>query len=413
MIESAGTPGFTLLILLLLLASWMLGYIARGRNPLQRKSPPDADYFVGLNYLLNDEPDDAIDVFIAALEVSSSTFDTHLALGKLLRRRGKVERSIGHYEALLASRRFNARQTAEIRIQLLRSYIAAGLLDRAEQLLLELRQTTSSLRDEALRLAIMLYQIEREWRFALDAAAELLKLVPAQHRHDLLVQMTHFHCELAELALNQGNALAAQEELRHALGLFKGNIRVYLLLARLETAEGNHQDALVLLYKAIQVEPAFFAEVLPALRETLDLAGTGSDAWQTPELVRELEHDSDFHIELAGQKLRQEGGAAAMQYLLQAMATAPSLALLRHVLELAGSENVMQGKALDAGVEILSLTLQVLPRYRCENCGFELKHLHWSCPGCSCWGMVKQINNLIVASPDTGAATTTEQKNET
>lgn len=406
--ESSGTPGFILLILLLVLASWLLGYVARGRNLLQRRSPPDADYFVGLNYLLNDEPDDAIDVFIAALEVNSSTFDTHLALGKLLRRRGKVDRSIGHYEALLASRSFNAKQTAEIRIQLLRSYIAAGLLDRAEQLLLELRQTTSSMRGEALRLAIMLYQIEREWRFALDAATELLKLAPAQHRHDLLVQMTHFHCELAELALKQGNAVAAQDELRPALALFKGNIRVYLLLARLETAAGNHRDALTLLYKAIQVEPAFYTEVLPTLRETLSLAGSGSNAGVAPELARELDSDGAFHIELARQKQVSEGAAVAIQYLLQALVKTPSLGLLRELLDLAASERVMQDKALSAGVEILSLTLQVLPRYRCDNCGFELKHLYWSCPGCSCWGMVKPINNLIVASPDVGMAASME-----
>jgi lipopolysaccharide biosynthesis regulator YciM len=406
--ETPGTPGFVALILLLVLASWLLGYAARGRNLLQRRYPPDADYFVGLNYLLNDEPDDAIDVFIAALEVNSSTFDTHLALGKLLRRRGKVDRSIGHYEGLLASRRFNAKQTAEIRIQLLRSYIAAGLLDRAEQLLLELRQTTSSMRGEALRLAIMLYQIEREWRFALDAASELLKLAPAQHRHDLLVQITHFHCELAELALKQGNAVVAQEELRQALALFKGNIRVYLLLARLESAAGNHRDALALLYKAIQVEPAFYAEVLPALRDVLGIAAGSGDAGLPPELARELDTDSAFHIEVAKQKLRSEGAPPAMQYLLQTLAKVPSLALLREMLDLADNQGVMQDQALRAGVEILSFTLQVLPRYRCDNCGFELKHLYWSCPGCSCWGMVKPINNLIVASPEAGVAASTE-----
>jgi lipopolysaccharide biosynthesis regulator YciM len=404
MMESTGTLTSTLLVLVLLLASWVLGYFARGRSLVQRRLPPDPDYFVGLNYLLNDEPDDAIDVFIAALEVTPSTFDTHLALGKLLRRRGKVDRSIEHYQTLLAARSFNAKQTTEIRIQLLRSFISAGLLDRAEQLLLELKQTTSSMRGEALRLAIMLYQIEREWRFALEAATELLKLAPAQHRHDLLVQMTHFHCELAELALRQKDTAAAREELRQALHLFKGNIRVYLLLAQLETAEDSHQEALTLLAKAMQVAPEFFGDVLPALRRALDFAGMGEEAWLTVELVREFENDSNFHIEIARQKLQSEKASVAMQYLLQALGQAPSLALLRQILSLAASEGVMQDEALKAGVGILSLKLQVLPRYRCDNCGFELKNLHWSCPGCSCWGMVKPINNLIVANPDAGMA---------
>src|SRR5690606_21528142 len=88
---------FTLFILALLLISWLLGYYARCRRLPELRPVPDADYFTGLNYLLNDDPDDAIDVFIDALEVNSSTFETHLALGKLLKRRGKVDRAIAHY----------------------------------------------------------------------------------------------------------------------------------------------------------------------------------------------------------------------------------------------------------------------------------------------------------------------------
>jgi lipopolysaccharide biosynthesis regulator YciM len=111
---------FTLFILALLLISWLLGYYARYRRLPELRPVPDADYFTGLNYLLNDEPDDAIDVFIDALEVNSSTFETHLALGKLLKRRGKVDRAIAHYHSLLALQRFNTRQTGEIKIHLIR-----------------------------------------------------------------------------------------------------------------------------------------------------------------------------------------------------------------------------------------------------------------------------------------------------
>ena len=404
--ESTNTFAFTLAVLALLFVSWMLGYVARGRSMSQRRSPPDPDYFVGLNYLLNDEPDDAIDVFIAALEINSSTFDTHLALGKLLRRRGKVDRSIEHYQALLVSRKFNSKQTAEIRLQLLRSFIAAGLLDRAELLLHELKQTTSSLRGEALRLAIMLYQIESEWRLALDAASEALKLAPAQHRYDLLMQMTHFHCELAELATREKNLAVAREEMKQALNLFKGNIRVYVLLARIENEEGKPSEALVQLLKAVQVEPEYFAELLPDLRKTVERAGLDTDSWLTQELARELEGLGAFHIEIANQKLVADGAQVAIAYLLRSLRQSPSLLLLREVLCLAASERVMQDAVLDASDEILTLNLQFLHRYRCGNCGFELKKLHWACPGCSCWGMVKPINNLTVAGPDPGLAAT-------
>lgn len=400
------------LLLALLLASWLLGYNARGRDRARRRLPPDPDYFVGLNYLLNDEPDDAIDVFIAALEVSAATFDTHLALGKLLRRRGKVDRAIEHYQQLLASPAFNAPQLAELRLQLLRCYIAAGLLDRAEQLLLELRKTSST-RKEALQLAIMLYQTEREWRPALDAAAELLPLT--SHPHDLLLQMSHFHCELAEIAIQRQEPEPARAELQQALALFKGNARVYLLAARIENAAGAAQEALGLLYRALQTDPSLFGEIAPLLQSTAEAAGRTE--WLPLELAGELVGDPDFCRALAQQQQQLEqkqesgqpdpaqqdagqGGAAELDSLLQGLRQAPSLPLLRQALQAAVGARSRQDEILDAGAEVLTLHLQSLPRFRCEHCGFELRNRHWACPGCSCWGMVKPISTRIASTAD-------------
>lgn len=397
--EATNTQLLILLLLALLLASWLMGYQARGRR---RRLPPDPDYFVGLNYLLNDEPDDAIDVFIAALELNASTFDTHLALGKLLRRRGKVDRAIEHFQSLLASGGFNARQITELRIQLLRSFIAAGLLDRAEQLLLELQQSTSAARAEALRLAIMLYQMEKEWRAALDAASELQKLTPLQYRHDLNMQMTHFHCEIAEVALQQQEPARARDELGQALQLFKGNVRVYLLLAQVDSLDGAHDDAVAWLQKAIRVDPSLFPEIAPALEVEVRAAGKDSENWLPQELERELGTDPAFRSALAQQSRRQQGALGQLTALLEGLHHAPSLPLLECAIRVAAEEKLLQDVTLDAGARVLQLHLQSLPRFRCEHCGFELRRLHWACPGCSCWGMVKPINTLIANAPDSG-----------
>lgn len=399
-----------LLVLILIAVSWVLGFRARGRlRPAQRQIP-DTDYFTGLNYLLNDEPDDAIDVFIDALEMGSSTFDTHLALGKLLRRRGKVDRSIAHYESLLASRRFNARQNAELSIQLLRSYIAAGLLDRAERLLGELRDSSPSLRIEALRMAVMLYQMEKDWTPALDAAMEQLKLVPQQHRHDLLVQISHFHCELAELALGRNDLMQARHEVRQALALYKGNARVYLVQARIDSAAGDHEQAQAALYKAVGVEPQLFAEILPELKRVLDCAGIPREALAAPELARELDRDGAYQLEIAHQKCRSEGASAAIQHLLRALHAVPSLSLLEQTMCLALREQEGHAAVLSAAVDVLSQQLQSHPRFRCEHCGFELRNMHWACPGCSSWGVVKPINAVTVIGAGTAAATYPEVK---
>ena len=127
-----------LLVLVAIGLAWLAGYRTRFHQFPGLKRSSQQDYFVGLNYLLNDEPDDAIDIFIEALEINSDTLATHLALGTLLRRRGKVDRSISHYQQLLEIGNFSGREQCEIKIQLARSFISAGLLDRAERLLEEL-----------------------------------------------------------------------------------------------------------------------------------------------------------------------------------------------------------------------------------------------------------------------------------
>jgi lipopolysaccharide biosynthesis regulator YciM len=386
---------FSLLMLALLLISWLLGYYARFKKPAERKLAPDMDYFVGLNYLLNDEPDDAIDVFIDALEVNSSTFDTHLALGKLLKRRGKVDRSIEHFQALIAAQKFNSRQVGEIKIQLVRSYIAAGLLDRAESLLDELKQFNVSFRLDALNLSVMLYQIEKDWHKALDAASELLKLIPSSQRHELQMQVSHFHCEVAETDLKRNSSAAARDELKKALNLFKGNIRVYMLLARIEFHSGNPNEAVAALQKALQIDPVFFGDIYPELRKYLISTGRDEQNLILPELEEELGEDSSYLVERGLQKLKYEGAEAALRYFLVSLQLAPSLVLLERTMRLAATSDKMQEEVLDAGLTVLNRYLDNKPRYRCENCGFDLKNLHWACPGCNCWGVVKPVSNLI------------------
>src|SRR5690606_22120813 len=147
---------------------WYLGARFKLQHPLRtRKFQPD--YFVGLNYLLNDEPDDAVDIFIDALEVNAGTLETHMALATLLRRRGKVDRAISHLQGLLSSQNFTMRELAAIKVQLVRSYIAAGLFDRAERLIEDLREAPGGLREQSLGLAITLFQTEKEWQKAIDS----------------------------------------------------------------------------------------------------------------------------------------------------------------------------------------------------------------------------------------------------
>jgi lipopolysaccharide biosynthesis regulator YciM len=265
---------FTFPVLVILLGGvWLSGYRSRFKRIPGLRRSPEREYFIGLNYLLNDEPDDAIDIFISALEVSSATLETHIALATLLRRRGKVDRAIAHCQKLLESSQFAAEQRAKIELNLVRSYIAAGLLDRAEHLLAGLKKSDGGVREAALELAITVFQKEKEWQLALDAAVELLDICPALRHADLQLQSSHFHCELAEIALGLGDFEQARGILGSAAAVSRANVRIHFLLARVDAAQGAWQESVQNLQKIPDHYPDFAGEACAPLLRALQAAG--------------------------------------------------------------------------------------------------------------------------------------------
>ncbi|MGV3592685.1 MAG: tetratricopeptide repeat protein [Gammaproteobacteria bacterium] len=375
--------------------AWLAGYRSRFRKLPGLKRNPEQDYFVGLNYLLNDEPDDAIDIFIDALELNSNTLATHLALCTLLRRRGKVDRAIAHGLYLLADQSFGLRESNEIRINLVRSYLTAGLLDRAEKLLEELKRGSPSVREQALTLAITVYQMEKDWAQALQAALELLNICAATKRPELQAQAAHFHCELAELALAQNDRAAARSELRKALAINRSNVRVYLMLARIEMAEGHVLEALKTLQKVQQYDEAYAGEASAVMLECIEQSHADPEAMRLLENSPGAANGSRQLLARVALVRKEKGNAAALRVLQQSLAAYPSLGVLARLLETAAKEASEQQDVLQQGAFVVDQYLQSCPQYRCDNCGFELKHLYWLCPGCSKWGTVKPLENNI------------------
>lgn len=388
---------FTFLLVLIAIGlAWLAGYRSRFHSIPGLKRSPQQDYFVGLNYLLNDEPDDAIDIFIDALEVNSETLATHLALGTLLRRRGKVDRSISLFQQLLTNQEFSGREQHEIKIQLVRSFIAAGLLDRAEKLLEELVNSPPAIREMALGLAINIFQKEKEWQKALAASVELQKVCAPQLKQEIQLQASHFYCELAELAIKSGQWEQARIELRKALQTCRHNVRIYLMQGKLESRAGFPKEAVRALLKVAQFDPAFAHEAAEELRANL----LKSEVDRATTVYSDEDVDSGVGSrqtlnEVAG-ILRQHGEEEALSFLLPQLRAKPSLSLLAQSLALAAKrDSKVQASVLELGAGLLQQHLQNSPHYRCDNCGFELKSMHWLCPGCSRWGMVKPLDDRM------------------
>src|SRR5277367_1878657 len=158
---------WVLLVFVSLAAAWYLGYQARHKRIVEQKSNLPRDYLVGLNFLLNEETDKAVDIFIKMLEVDSDTVETHLAVGKLFRRRGEVDRAIRIHQNLIARPQLERVYREQSLFELGQDYLSAGMLDRAEKIFLELLNGSSH-SAQALRTLIDIYQQEKDWEKAVE-----------------------------------------------------------------------------------------------------------------------------------------------------------------------------------------------------------------------------------------------------
>jgi len=386
------SPFFYLFLLLPVaaLSGWLIG-----RRERQRKNPGGfgeipLGYIRGLNYLLNEQPDKAIDVFIQLLDVNSDTVETHLALGSLFRRRGEVDRAIRIHQNLIARPTLNAEQRMHALNELGQDYMRAGLLDRAEALFSELIETGPHT-ITALQQLIDIYQQEKDWEKAIESARKLGVKKGASQENVI----AHYYCELAEQelranethkalkfvkkALNTDHSCARasilEGDIEHQLGDLKAAIRAY---RRVEDQDGDYIPEILESLTACYRELNRTDEMITYLREILGRQGGISVMLTLAELLRE-----------------REGDQVAAEFIAQQLQARPSVRGMDRLIDLALI--LIKGPAQEKLEVLKNVTTQLLvnnPVYKCEICGFSGKTLHWQCPGCKSWNTVKPIQGV-------------------
>lgn len=383
------------LLLVLLVAAVAIGWWLGRRERLPPSRPPGPslahDYFVGLNYLLNDQQDRAIETFIGALEVNSDTIETHIALGNLFRARGEADRAVRIHQNLLARPTLSAQQGERIQLELSRDFLHLGLHDRAERLLQSLVSDASdNQRRQAARLLLVdLFEREGEWQAALDTAQPQL----IQHNDDIRHAAAHWRCELAEQARHNASPALAKRHLKQALATDPACVRANLLLAEMAHHTGHYQDAVRLLSRIPEQDPACSPIILEPLRLAYHMLNDNAGLIRCLEQL--LEHAPHTSIILLlAETLRQRDGSieAADALVTSQLNREPSLGAVNYLLGLYhqtahGSEEE-RIPLLQRHTRVL---LSALPRHRCRRCGFSGDQLHWQCPSCRTWGTTKPI----------------------
>ena len=345
-------------------------------------------YCRGLNYLLSEKTDKAIEAFADVLANDFETIETHIALGNLFRRRGDLEKAIEIHENLIARDDLSSQQHENAQFELGLDYLRAGLFDRAESIFQNLTDHESS-RKGALQQLLDIYQREKDWLKAADCARQL-RLQGKVPRGETVAQ---FLCELAEETLCANQDGAARQWLEEALREDPKCARASLLMARLHMREGRFEDALQTLKGVESQNTALISEIIEPLCVCHDRMGKTSG-----ELIGYLGYLYETYglesaaLALAERIRFEHGPGKAIEHLQRVLESRPTLkslnAMTGFLLE-NGAENQREALVwLDRALGRLSSSVS---RYTCVKCGFTGGELHWRCPSCRHWESTKPI----------------------
>ncbi|ACR69521.1 lipopolysaccharide assembly protein LapB [Edwardsiella ictaluri] len=383
-----------LLFLLLPVAAaygWYMGRRSAQQDKQQEANRLSREYVTGVNFLLSNQQDKAVELFLDMLKEDSNTVEAHLTLGNLFRSRGEVDRAIRIHQSLMESASLSFEQRLLAVQQLGRDYMAAGLYDRAEEMFSQLIDE-ADFKVFALQQLLLIHQATSDWHKAIDVAEKLVRLGKDQQRSEI----AHFYCELALQAMGSDDLDRAQSLLKKATAADKGCARVSMMRGRVFQALGEPAKAVTAFSLVLEQDKAFVSEVLPLMEacyQVLEQPAPWHDF-----LRRCVDEDAGASAELMlGQVIEaQEGLEAAQVYVSRQLQRHPTMRAFHRLIDyqLAEAEDGRARESLQLLRDMVGEQIRAKPRYRCLKCGFTPHSLYWHCPSCRAWATIKPIRGL-------------------
>ncbi len=352
-------------------------------------------YFKGLNFLLNEQPDKAIDAFIEIVQLDPETADLHFALGNLFRRRGETERAIRMHQNLLLRPDLPAEQRMQAQYELGQDFLTAGLLDRAEEVFHELTETPYSI--QARRALLEIFQREKEWIQAIDAAKALQNSGTGNRNK----QIAQFYCELAEDELVKTHPEKALPLLETALSIDRMNVRATMLTGKALMAQGKAEEALATWRRVEKQSMSHTVLVAQHLMDGFQLIGHPQEGINLLKSYLSETPSIDLLEVLFNAVLKQDGAEAANTLVHDELRRTPTLLGLDKLLE--AQLLVVPPETRESLSFVRTLVQRYasrLSRYQCSHCGFEARQFYWQCPGCHQWETYppKRIEEMKLSS---------------
>ncbi|PLY39104.1 lipopolysaccharide assembly protein LapB [Pectobacterium carotovorum] len=383
-----------LLFLLLPVAAaygWYMGRRSAQQDKEQESNRLSRDYVTGVNFLLSNQQDKAVELFLDMLKDDSNTFEAHLTLGNLFRSRGEVDRAIRIHQSLTESASLTFEQRLLAVQQLGRDYMAAGLYDRAEESFNQLVDE-EDFRRSALQQLLQIYQATSDWPTAIDVAEKLVKMGKDQLRVDI----AHFYCELALLAMGSDDLDKALALLKKGAAADSQCARASIMMGRIYMAQQDYSRAVEALRQVLDQDKELVSETLPMLQECYQHLDKPLDWANFLRRCVEENTGATAELMLADILEREEGAEVAQAYINRQLQRHPTMRVFHRLMDfhLHEAEDGRTKENLQGLRDMVGEQIRTKPRYSCRKCGFTSQSLYWQCPSCRTWASVKPIRGL-------------------
>ena len=386
-----------MLELLFLLLPVAMGYgWFMGRNSIKQKDQTATQdlsikYSTGINYLLSNQQDKAIDYLLEALNVEDDTVEAHFAMANLFRKRGELDRALKVHEHLVRHGNLPSKAQQQAIFELAKDFLSAGLYDRAEHMFQKLLKS-KPYKKKSLVYLMQIYQSTKDWQQGISLRKSIIKSKDKQLLHNL----ANFYCELSLEAQKNEEFIAVIELLEHALGCDSKSCRANTHLASVYEQHGQYEQACQCYRDIYKQDKDYFPEVIDKMHsgyKQLDelpeffefIKKVYDETGSTTALIKYLEHIACKY-----------GNEKAAEFLLSGLKRRPTIRGFKHFvkMQLNNDSQSTQTESLDAIKELISAYINMRPRYSCRTCGFNSSTHYWACPSCHDWEQLKPVRGL-------------------
>lgn len=373
---------FELWYLILIPILFGAGWFSRSFDLKEKKSTADETktLYKGLDLLLSDKQDQAIDSFINLVKVDPETLEMHFSLGALFRKRGEFDRAIKIHNHLINRADLSKKVHARALYELGNDYKKAGIWDRAEQTFLKLSELDSSYKADSYKELTLIYETEKEWEKAIEQIELLGKTCGEYDRN----RVGHYYCELATQAMIKKDPKQIAHFVSRALEEDPQNKRALIMMGQLQFIRKDYQGAIDSWTKVARIQPDYEALVVPLISKTLIEMGDKEGALAYLQTIAEKGQSVDEVDVAVTQIAKLKDPNEAIRFIRKRLQQKPSLLGFQRLLELSVESEPENAQIKDLS-NLLKKQVDKVARYQCTKCGFATRRFEWQCPGCRQW----------------------------